>query len=821
MKKDTSGKSDKPDKRRRQLTVTCNRGERQRFLRGMITHDLVQRGLGFDLAYATASAIRDRLSDREEVSTSEIRDLIQEHLEERLGSDLPSGLLAPVSTIAERYVTYQGTRRPFSRGLLARSIYATGLDVDRAYRLIQELENALHEEGVVELTSQDLARRVGDLLERFEGAATARRYRLIRRLNRLPRPLVVYVGGASGTGKSSLALELAPLLKIYRINATDSIRQVMRMVFSPEILPALHSSSFELPAVTAQSEGRPSPSEPEYAEALLASFEEQAVRVNVGIRALVERAIAENMNVLVEGVHLYPPLVPFSDLEGAVYQVPLILTTPDTEVHRSRFLARGRLGRRRSEHYLEHFQSIRAIHEFVLQQAEAHDVPLLDTTYETPPGVGALRVISSLLEERMPRLVAPADPEVEPTSALLLIVDGIADRPVRALGNRTPLEAARTPHLDRLAGEGRCGLADPVAPGVVPDTAAGTLALFGQSPLAMKRGPVEALGAGLALNPGDVALRGNFATVDAAGQVVDRRAGRIRDEAAVLAKALDRLPLPGDLASDVEVRVKAATEHRLAIVLRGGGLSSGISGSDPGESAAAAAPLTPSPLDPQDERAVYTASVLGLWESAARDVLAGHPINKSRVREELAPANAVLTRGAGMVHRLLPLEESGLRLQLACVGGDLTILGLAQWMGARVISKKGMTANLDTDLGAKFKAASKALKTDDLVIVHVKGADIAAHDQRPDLKVDFLERLDDHLGEFLASHDDPLRIAVAGDHATLSESGQHAADPLPVLIWGQGIEADDVVRYSETAAASGSLQRFPLQLLLGRLFDVN
>ena len=145
-----------------------------------------------------------------------------------------------------------------------------------------------------------------------------------------------------------------------------------------------------------------------------------------------------------------------------------------------------------------------------------------------------------------------------------------------------PTSNVYTPNLDRLAQEGCSGLADPVAPGVVPDTAAGSLALFGQSPLALKRGPVEALGAGIELSPGDIALRANFATLEN-GLVVDRRAGRIREGAEELAKALDRLPLPGSLADDVELRVRPATEHRVALVLRGEGLSSAILGSDPGD----------------------------------------------------------------------------------------------------------------------------------------------------------------------------------------------------------------------------------------------
>ena len=132
-----------------------------------------------------------------------------------------------------------------------------------------------------------------------------------------------------------------------------------------------------------------------------------------------------------------------------------------------------------------------------------------------------------------------------------------------------------------------------------------------------------------------------------------------------------------------------------------------------------------------------------------------------------------------------------------------------------------MTANLDTDLELKFDKALEAISRNDLVVLHLKGADIAAHDQRPDLKVDFLERVDQQLGRLLSNLEGSIRVAVASDHATLSESGQHAADPLPILLWGDGIDADEVRTYDEQAAAAGALGRIPLQMLLGRLFSLS
>ncbi len=774
----------------------------------MVTHDLVQRGLSFDDAYAVARALRDRISDREEVESAELAALIEEQLEEMFGGDRIDLLGAPMRSSTLPLVEDEtGQAQPFSRGLLARSLLAAGIDADRAYRLVTTLQAELR---VASMTHRELGVAVGDFLEKSEGKAAASRYRMVRRIDRLPRPLVIYLGGATGTGKSTLALELAPLLRIYQISATDTIRQVMRMVFSPAILPGLHRSSFEV----VREARRLQVGEEE--TAVLSAFEEQATRVCVGVRAVVERALAENMNIIVEGAHLVPPLVPFPDLEGSAYQVMLMLSTLEVEVHRSRFLARGRITSRRAAHYLDHLDSIRSIQEYSLQQADLHDVPILDTSDPESIVPRSLRLLTGVLQQKAP-WISRAVEGSEGIPTLFLVIDGLGDRPLRSLGGRTPLQAARTPTLDGLATAGVCGSADPVAPGIVPDTASGSLALLGQSPMALKRGPIEALGADLALGAGDIALRANLATLDDEGRIVDRRAGRVRDEARALVEAMDDADLLGDSGAKVRVHLKASTEHRLAIVLQGEGLSSAILGSDPGDAAGAVEPLVPRPEDPRDHAAVATAGILARVEQEARRVLSEHPLNAERCRRGLPPANAILTRGAGRIHPLSSLAPEGRPLEVSCISGDRTLLGLASWLQARPISEESMTANLDTDLRAKFSAALEELALRDLVVVHVKGADIAAHDRRPDLKVAFLERVDAELGLLLKEHPSPIRVAVAADHATLSETGQHAADPVPVLISGAGVEADDVTAFDEQSVVRGRLGRFPLQSLISRL----
>lgn len=637
---------------RRQLLVRHSSGHAQPFLRGMVTHDLVQRGVPFEAAYAVARAVRDELAERGEVTTAELRDRVSQ----RLALSFPNLVASSAggSTDEPRLeITYGGEPQPFSRGLLAQSLHAAGLPHDRAYRLTLDIQDQLLLGGALRIESRELAQQVGDLLERWEGPRIAGRYRLMRRIGGLARPVVVYLGGATGTGKSTLAVELAPLLRIYRINSTDTIREVMRLGVSPSLMPALHRSTFD---VDEDDTGIPPPGSDETSSDLLANaYEEQAARVCVGVRAVVERAIAENTSILVEGVHLAPPMVPFADLEGAAYQVLLMLLTSDEEIHRSHLLARARRSGRRAERYLDRFTAIRHLQDVLLQRAEEHEVPLLDTTDRERTAQDAVRLVTGVLQQRLPGLALPAPTlETRLPSTLLLVIDGLADRPIAELGGRTPLEAANTPTLDRLAREGRVGIADPVAPGVVPDTASGTLALFAQSPRAMKRGAIEALGVELSLPPNAVALRGNLATLDSQGLVIDRRAGRIRQGAVELAAALDRLPLEGPGCDGVEVWVRPGTEHRLAIALVGPGLSPLITGSDPGDGVMPAPALEPRPIAADDPAAARTARALSVFEQGARRALALHPVNAARRKAGHPVANCVLTRAPGRVHRLLP-----------------------------------------------------------------------------------------------------------------------------------------------------------------------
>ena len=400
---------------------------------------------------------------------------------------------------------------------------------------------------------------------------------------------------------------------------------------------------------------------------------------------------------------------------------------------------------------------------------------------------------------------------------LLLIIDGMGDRPINELGGKTPLQAANLPVLDQLAKEGQCGIADPVKPGIVATTVLGTLAILGYDPLnnCVARGVVEALGCGMEIKPGDVAFRGNWATLDEKGKIIDRRAGRIREGTKELSTSLCGVKI-----GDVCVNVGAGTEHRVAVVIRGAGLKDCISGSDPGDRfSSGIKPRHAAPLKKNDKKSLRTAKYLHLFELAARKILAFHPVNLERKSERLLPANSILTREPGQIHAFPILKRpSGLGLSGICVTGDDTILGIAKVTGMDVCKTPEMTANLDTDLNKKFEITAKLLKKYGVVVLHIKGCDIAAHNRDAEKKKDFLEKIDAELGRFLGKWPGKLRLCVTADHTTWSEEGVHTDDPVPVLLHGRGIRADSIKEFNEIQALKGQLGRFRMYKLWEKFF---
>jgi 2,3-bisphosphoglycerate-independent phosphoglycerate mutase len=389
--------------------------------------------------------------------------------------------------------------------------------------------------------------------------------------------------------------------------------------------------------------------------------------------------------------------------------------------------------------------------------------------------------------------------------AVLVVGDGMADRPLRELGWKTPLEAARKPELDRVAKTGVCGIIDPISPGTPPGSDAATLALLGYDPLKVYsgRGALEAIGSGVEVLPGDVAFRCNFATVNKNLVVLDRRAGRIANEdAAKLAESLQKVK--PKKSSNFGFLFKNTIQHRAALVIRGPKLSTAISDSDPEVAGKRVLDVEPLYEGPEAKR---TARIVNELMQEFRKVLNGHPVNEERAKRGLPRANMILCRGAGTVPKITRLSEE-FGIKGACVAAVSLIRGVCKVAGMRLIDVRSATGTPQTDYMAKAKATVQALKTNDLVFLHVKAADVASHDGNARLKIDIIEKIDKMLGYVLGNIDlDSTYVVVTADHTTSTATRNHAGDPVPVAISGPYVRRDEVAEFSEGACAAGGLNR--------------
>ncbi|MGC8998017.1 MAG: 2,3-bisphosphoglycerate-independent phosphoglycerate mutase [Candidatus Bathyarchaeia archaeon] len=387
---------------------------------------------------------------------------------------------------------------------------------------------------------------------------------------------------------------------------------------------------------------------------------------------------------------------------------------------------------------------------------------------------------------------------------LLVIGDGMADRPLKELGWKTPLEAAQKTSMNHIASFGVCGIMDPIAPGIPPGSDTATLALLGYDAFEVYtgRGAFEALGSGIDVMEGDVCFRCNFATVDENFVVLDRRAGRIADsDASKLAESLQKARLSD---SSVEFLFKNTVQHRAVLVLRGSKLSSAVSDSDPeivGEKVLEVKPLNDS------FEAKHTAKILNELMWKFHETLKEHPVNKERVARGLPPANAILVRGAGTLPKIKTLSKI-YGVNAVCVAATSLIRGVCRAAGMQLLTVKGATGTPQTDYIAKAKAAVQALEKNDLVLLHVKAPDVASHDGNIKQKVEVIEKIDKMLSYILNKVDvGETYVALTADHTTSCITKNHEGDPVPLAIMGPYVRCDDVEEYGERTCAKGGLGR--------------
>ncbi|MBI3300651.1 MAG: 2,3-bisphosphoglycerate-independent phosphoglycerate mutase [Deltaproteobacteria bacterium] len=409
-------------------------------------------------------------------------------------------------------------------------------------------------------------------------------------------------------------------------------------------------------------------------------------------------------------------------------------------------------------------------------------------------------------------LKKPAPNTQHLTPILLLILDGLADRPQAVLGGKTPLEAARTPHLDRLAELGSNGLLVPLAPGVPLESETSHFILFGY-PLEKfpGRAAFEAMGRGFDIPAGTVVLLASFATTTTVDGKVRRDAilweekrPRDEDDCEALSAAIAAYETQG-----LQFSLQACGRCE-AILTLSGNPSRYLSDVDPFSNGALVARAQPLEEDPDQENAERTAAALNEYLQCVHHRLQAHPLSKERQVLGLPPINFLLTKWAAVRPQVPPFhEQNGLRA--ASVENYPLYIGLA-----RVCGMTPVTVPHHTSVAADFREKLHAVDTlfrqgYEFVHVHSKGPDVAAHQKDPLGKRDAIEAIDSVLGLLVKQIESgaDLFVVVTGDHATPSSGPLiHSGEAVPLLIaGGPNVLADDVKEFHERAAIHGGLGR--------------
>jgi 2,3-bisphosphoglycerate-independent phosphoglycerate mutase len=368
---------------------------------------------------------------------------------------------------------------------------------------------------------------------------------------------------------------------------------------------------------------------------------------------------------------------------------------------------------------------------------------------------------------------------------VLLVADGLGGLPVEP-GGPTELEAAKTPNLDALAKSGVLGSMNPIAPGITPGSGPGHLGLFGYEPVKylIGRGALEATGVGFKLGPKDVAIRCNFCTLDSAGNISDRRAGRIAsEESAPLAIKLREVKIPG-----VEIFVEPVKEHRFCVIFRGEGLGGHVADTDPQKTGVP--PLDPVAHDAESKR---TAEVAKQFYTQAIKLLAGQP-----------KANGLTMRGFSAAPHV-PSYEEVYGLNAAAIAVYPMYKGLAQLVGMKIVGKPNTLAE-------EIDVLEQEWKNYDFFFVHFKYTDSRGEDGNFPEKVKMIEQFDAIIPRVMALKPDVL--IVTGDHSTPAALASHSWHPVPVLLSSPKCRPDGCQKFGERDTLCGGLGQFQAVYLM-------
>ncbi len=375
-----------------EILIRDEHGERP-FSKGLLVRSLEEAGFSLKEAHGLAKKVEQELrqTGKLRLDSEELEDLVAQVVKQTYGKDARRRYQKRLEYGGGVFVVEPGgePRVPFSKGILAQSLMAAGMSPDRAYRMAREVERELIRQGRRVIDRDELRRLVARRLEARIGEDVAERYLVLRAVRRLERPMHILIGGVSGVGKSTLAASLAYRLGITRMTSSDSVREILRATTTRDLVPTLHTSSFNAWRALVEVlglEGEPG------SEVILQGFRDQVARVSVGIRAIQERNARERTSVVIEGVHVVPGFLSHP-LQSEVVQIPLLMVVRDEKTHRDRFRIRERetRGRRSMDKYLANFAAMRMIQDHLEALAGTMGVPVI-------PGDNIDKAIEKALE---------------------------------------------------------------------------------------------------------------------------------------------------------------------------------------------------------------------------------------------------------------------------------------------------------------------------------------------------------------------------------------------------------------------------------------
>lgn len=399
---------------------------------------------------------------------------------------------------------------------------------------------------------------------------------------------------------------------------------------------------------------------------------------------------------------------------------------------------------------------------------------------------------------------------------ILIVLDGASDLPNKTLDNKTPLEFAHTPNLDFMARNGKIGLMYPLNEKTIPSSANSMIAIFGNDPEKCQRGIYEAVGAGINLKEGNLALRTNFATIDnlESKKIIDRRAGRTltTKEAKELEKSInEKIKLP------CKFEFKSTIEHRGVLILRGkhsdniSSVNSGWAGKDKASEFKFTIPLE------EKEDSKNSAKIINSFIYQSYKILKAHPLNKLRIKKGFFPANIILTRGAGAkIPKIRPYSKW---ISINSMPLEIGIAKLSKMRNFSIKIPEIMSMDfydylykiLDKKIQFSIKTLEKNYKKFSGCYLHIKETDIPGHDNKPLEKTKIIEILDKKFFSFIKefSLKNNCKIIITCDHSTPCELKGHSNHPVPVLVFSpEESFKDEAHRFNEIEARIGSMKTF-------------